>query len=195
MIFTTKQRWSLRAAFSMLLLLEHVIAIKFSSANALEPTTNMALEKRAEDCDFAEWQWADVDCNYIWGKSISFTHHIATTNLSSQSDGAQALNYEVRIEPTGQENTQGWCKGIMDNIIGDCGRNFPYTSCEPYLVTNLHHPKTHQVKRSEGVKMTFDFRWQWIEGEDATTCVTSAITKATCHGGITFTNGKCYKRQ
>jgi hypothetical protein len=44
--------------------------------------------------------------------------------------GGNFLNYVVRIEPTGQDNTNAaWCTGIINNIRGERGRVIGYESC------------------------------------------------------------------
>lgn len=41
-------------------------AVDFLDVESSENST--ALAKRNPDCDFAAWQWADVDCNYKWSE-------------------------------------------------------------------------------------------------------------------------------
>ena len=82
----------------------------------------------------------------------------------------------------------------MDNIKGECGRVVNYAGCSDYQDSHLHHPQTHQVKESYGLNLNFHWDWPWKEGEDEVACITTAVKKGTCYGGITFQNGKCWKR-
>ncbi|PGH13934.1 hypothetical protein AJ79_03349 [Helicocarpus griseus UAMH5409] len=158
--------------------------IEHDDYNSNSTTT---LSKRGEDCDFAKYHWADVDCYYDFHKSHGGW-----------------LNYVVKIQPIGQDNRDGgWCRGIIDNIMGECGR-FPdggnrpsddWKGCSDWYTANLHDPATGQVRKSSGLDLNFHYNWPWDEGEDATGCIGRAIEKATCAGAFTFKNDKCYKRR
>lgn len=114
----------------------------------------------------------------------------------------------VRIEPTGQSNTDsGWCKGIFANIYGECGRNpdgsdtgganNKWSSCNDYLEYVLHNPVTREHYHAKGIDLNFHYAWPWEAGEDATKCITSGIKKGICTEQaevISFKNGGCYKR-
>ena len=81
--------------------------------------------------------------------------------------GGNFLNYVVKIQPTGQANSGGgWCKGIIDNMIGDCGRNpsdncakgnGDYSHCNDYLEYNVHNPNTKEVRSSKGIDFNFHY--------------------------------------
>ncbi|KAL3448381.1 hypothetical protein BJX65DRAFT_275520 [Aspergillus insuetus] len=174
------------ASLSNPTLLIPALIATFAYCTTVSSTDNFPLAKRSEDCDWAQYFWADVDCYY---------------DFHDEYEGW--LNYVVKIEPTGQNTGDGWCKGIIDNIIGECGRNpsniaylggNDWKGCSPYLTYNLHHPVTYEVKPMQGLDLNFHYHWPWTEGEDARGCIENAIRKGSCAGDVSFKNGGCYKR-
>ncbi|KAK2744693.1 hypothetical protein FQN55_006612 [Onygenales sp. PD_40] len=130
-----------------------------------------------EDCATAAYaNFADVECYYDFDK------------------GGDFLNYVIKIPPTGQDS-KGWCKGIMDNIKGECGDyadNISYKHCnDQYESKRLEFPNNEVY---HGIDYNFHWEWKWIEGDDMKTCVKRAVEKASCAAAVRWPDGGCYKR-
>ncbi|KAB2570955.1 hypothetical protein DBV05_g10387 [Lasiodiplodia theobromae] len=138
-----------------------------------------AVEKRAnvlpEDCQLAQYFTGNVDCYF------------------KHNDGADWLNYIVQITPTGQDS-DGWCKGITDNIKGTCGKTVDVKGCnKKWEWKQIQNPATNEASIAYGIDLNFHYKWPWNEETRDTTCVKEAIEKATCGATTTWTHGGCYR--
>lgn len=148
-----------------------------------------------------------VDCFYSW-------EHWHRDNF---------LFYVIRITPTGQ-NSEGWAKGVRDNIKGEVNLNPPIPPHAP--LSNRRTPLGYVLTRTQCGSGHIDYlgvdRWhnanetfgeprkingttfhglemtvplaKWSPGEDEKSCVATAIKKASCGVDLTFTNGTCYRK-
>ncbi|KKY17620.1 hypothetical protein UCDDS831_g06328 [Diplodia seriata] len=138
-----------------------------------------AVERRADtlpsDCQLAQYFTGNVDCYY------------------KHNNGANWLNYIVQITPTGQD-TDGWCKGIEDNIKGTCGKDVSLKGCnKKWEWKQVQNPTTNEVATAYGIDMNFHYKWPWNEKTRDAACVQDAISKATCGATTTWTHGGCYR--
>ncbi|KAK2606998.1 hypothetical protein N8I77_005712 [Diaporthe amygdali] len=107
------------------------------------------------------------------------------------------LFYVIRSTPTGQ-NSEGWAKGVLDNIKGECGSNHvDFLNDHSARLFNSNEDFGEQRKINgtmfKGLEMTVPLG-KWTAGEDEKSCVTEAIKKASCGVDLTFTNGSCYRK-
>ena len=58
------------AIISGLALSSRALAQVLESDIEVRDVGNATLDKRSADCDFAKWQWADVNCYYDFGKLV-----------------------------------------------------------------------------------------------------------------------------
>ncbi|KAK7740383.1 hypothetical protein SLS63_001586 [Diaporthe eres] len=121
----------------------------------------------------------NVDCFYSW-------EHWHEDNF---------LFYVIRITPTGQ-NSEGWARGVRDNIKGECGSghiNYFDAGRWHNTIEDFGEPRKINGTTFHGLEMTVPLG-KWSPGEDEKSCVTSAIKKASCGVDLTFTNGTCYRK-
>ncbi|KAK7703751.1 hypothetical protein SLS57_010788 [Botryosphaeria dothidea] len=128
-----------------------------------------------EDCQWAQYFTGTVDCYY------------------KHNSGADWLNWIVQITPTGQDS-DGWCKGIEDNIKGSCGKTVALKGCnKKWQWEQVQNPETGKVAVAYGIDMNFHYSWPWNEETRDAGCIKEAITKATCGASTIWTHGGCYR--
>ncbi|KAI1840282.1 hypothetical protein JX266_013501 [Neoarthrinium moseri] len=120
-----------------------------------------------------------ADCQYTW-------EHWFDENI---------LWYVVRIEASGQD-TAGWFQGIYDNIQGECGYAPGCDPSNPPWCGNNMMWSSRELNDTKlyGLEAAYKID-DWIPGDDQTTCITTAIRKASCGVDLDFVNGKCYKKE
>ncbi|KAK9775952.1 hypothetical protein SCAR479_07477 [Seiridium cardinale] len=120
-----------------------------------------------------------VDCQYTWEHWFGDNH----------------LYYVIRIDASGQ-NSIGWFQGIYDNIQGECGAA-PHCDkgSDRHCFDNmLWKPRDINGSTIYGLEAAYKIN-DWVVGDDQTTCITTAIQKASCGIELDFVNGKCYKKK
>lgn len=162
-------------SFTILYLLAGIFSVRASALSSTPATWSSG-----DACTFAKNVPVNVEC--VW---------------TPNSDGT--LQYTIRADPNGQTAGQdnggpaGWCKGITDNIKGECGNWWSdektnkmtcLTWRRDWVVDDTGFPAI-----AEGVDMGIYF--PGFPSDHLQSCMQTAIQKATCSTSLFFTGGGC----
>lgn len=109
------------------------------------------------------------------------------------------MRVAVKVSGTGQRQA-GWCQGIIDNVVGECGHTRQELSyknewCGLGNTETLAYGfnvETGEEIEMYGIDLNFHMD-KWDAGEDNRGCVARAIRNATC-GSVTLDEYECYQR-
>jgi hypothetical protein len=144
--------------------------------------TSVLSERAAgDDCKWAlkYMPYTFMDCSNTW------------------QQGSDHLDYSIKLTGTSQIQ-DGWCKGIYDNIKGQCGNpTVVQGNCRKdnpdTMVKALDGDNGWKQLELYGIDMDFQVYWPWEPSDADHACIATAAKIASC--GVEVANGAhCYRQ-